>query len=93
MLAFILVILAQAAFAAYWPNISPEDAKKIMPVSEVKRGMRGYGLTVFQGTKIEKFDVEVLGVLKKHEHRQGPDPGPRRRRPDHQPQDRHHRAG
>ena len=64
-LAFILVILAQAAFAAYWPGISPEDAKKLMPVSEVKRGMRGYGLTVFHGTTIEKFDVEVLGVLKK----------------------------
>jgi len=61
----ILVIFAQAAFAAYWPNVSPEDAKKLMPVSEVKRGMKGYGLTVFQGTKIEKFDVEVLGVLKK----------------------------
>lgn len=27
--------------------------------------MRGYGLTVFQGTKIEKFDVVVLGILKK----------------------------
>lgn len=53
------------AFAAYWPNVSPEDAKKLMPVSEIKRGMKGYGLTVFQGTKIEKFDVEVLGVLKK----------------------------
>lgn len=46
------------------PGISPEDAKQIMPVSQLKRGMRGYGLTVFQGTKIEKFDFEVLGVLK-----------------------------
>jgi len=64
-MAFVLIILAQAAFAAYWPNISPEDAKKLMPVSEVKRGMRGYGLTVFHGTTIEKFDVEVLGILKK----------------------------
>lgn len=62
---FILVMFAQAAFAAYWPNVSPEDARKLMPVSEVKRGMKGYGLTVFQGTKIEKFDVEVLGILKK----------------------------
>lgn len=25
--------------------------------------MKGYGLTVFEGTKIEKFDVEILGVL------------------------------
>ena len=64
-LAFILTLFAQAAFAAYWPGLSAEDAKNIMPVSEVKRGMRGYGLTVFHGTKIEKFDVEILGVLKK----------------------------
>ncbi len=63
--ALILIIFAQAAFAAYWPGISPEDSKKFMSVSEVKRGMRGYGLTVFHGTTIEKFDVEVLGVLKK----------------------------
>jgi hypothetical protein len=34
-----------------------------MPLSEVKKGMKGYGLTVFEGTNIEKFDVEILGVL------------------------------
>jgi sugar lactone lactonase YvrE len=36
-----------------------------MPVSEVRAGMRGYGLTVFRGTTIERFDVEILGVLPK----------------------------
>ncbi|MBI2298573.1 MAG: hypothetical protein HYU66_06405 [Armatimonadetes bacterium] len=35
----------------------------ILHLSDVKPGMKGYGLTVFQGTKIEKFDVTVLGVL------------------------------
>jgi hypothetical protein len=25
--------------------------------------MKGYGLTVFEGTQVEKFDVEILGVL------------------------------
>ena len=34
-----------------------------MPLSDVKKGMKGYGLTVFEGTKVEKFDVEILGVL------------------------------
>ncbi len=34
-----------------------------MRVSEVKIGMKGYGLSVFKGTKIEKFDVEVISVL------------------------------
>jgi len=36
----------------------------IMPVSEVRDGMRGYGLTVFSGTKIDTFRVEVLAVLR-----------------------------
>lgn len=35
-----------------------------MPVSEIRAGMKGYGLTVFQGTTPERFDVEVIDVLK-----------------------------
>ena len=35
-----------------------------MSVDEVRPGMKGFGKTVFQGTKIEQFDVELLGVLK-----------------------------
>ncbi len=38
-------------------------AAERMPLSDVKKGMTGYGLTVFEGTNIEKFDVEILGVL------------------------------
>lgn len=36
----------------------------IMPVSDIHPGMKGYGLTVFQGTTPERFDVEVIDVLK-----------------------------
>ena len=35
-----------------------------MRVSEVRDGMKGYGLSVFHGTAIERFDVEVISVLK-----------------------------
>jgi hypothetical protein len=35
-----------------------------MSINEIRPGMRGIGKTVFQGTKIEQFDVEVLGVLR-----------------------------
>ncbi len=31
---------------------------------QLKPGMKGYGLSVFNGTKPERFEVEVLGVLK-----------------------------
>lgn len=52
-----LLLLAAAATAA--------DPPPIMPVSEVKRGMKGYGKSVFQGTTIERFDVEVVDVLRR----------------------------
>src|SRR5215470_6118986 len=39
------------------------DPNRHMRVSEVRNGMKGYGLSVFKGTKIERFDVEVLSVL------------------------------
>jgi hypothetical protein len=44
-------------------------AAERMPLSDVQKGMKGYGLTVFEGTKVEKFDIEILGVL----HNIGPD--------------------
>ncbi len=34
-----------------------------LPLSEVKPGMKGYGLTVFSGTTPERFDVEVISTL------------------------------
>ncbi len=50
---FVLLIVAvPAAFAA-----------DIMPLAQVHKGMRGYGLTVFEGAKLEKFDVEIIGIL------------------------------
>lgn len=35
-----------------------------IPVEQIHAGMRGVAYTVFQGTKPEAMDVEVLGVLK-----------------------------
>jgi hypothetical protein len=40
-----------------------EAVEGIMPLSQVKAGMTGVGRTVFRGTKIEEFGVEVLGIL------------------------------
>src|SRR3990172_9808873 len=44
-------------------NATPMDA--IMPKLEVQAGMEGTGKTVFQGVKIEEFNVKILGVLEK----------------------------
>ncbi|HWY47673.1 MAG TPA: SpoIVB peptidase S55 domain-containing protein [Bryobacteraceae bacterium] len=35
----------------------------IFPLSEVRTGQHGIGKTVFSGSKIEEFQVEILGVL------------------------------
>ncbi len=38
-------------------------AQEIIPFSEIKTGMKGIGKTVFSGTKVEDFQVEVIGTL------------------------------
>lgn len=49
-------ILAQAV--AYKPS-----GVSIMPLTQIKEGMRGKAKTVFRGVEPEEFDVEILGVL------------------------------
>lgn len=41
----------------------PIPAAVMFPLDQVKRGLRGTGRTVVEGTRIETFEVEVLGVL------------------------------
>jgi len=38
-------------------------AAEILPLEAIKPGMKGKGLSVFAGSKIEEFDVEILGIL------------------------------
>ncbi len=41
------------------------DPATMIRASEVERGAQGYGLSVFSGVTIERFELEVLGVLSK----------------------------
>jgi len=63
----ILLPLLLAAFLALCCAAGParagRTAPQIMRVSEVRAGMSGYGLTTFKGSEVERFEVEVLGVL------------------------------
>jgi len=43
------------------------DAKRYIGIDELKSGMTGYGLTVFKGTRIEKFDVVLVSVMRNFE--------------------------
>lgn len=62
-LALLTVSGALAASGALLAQSRPNAPPQIMPVSEVRAGMRGYGLTVFRGTRPERFDVEVIDVV------------------------------
>jgi hypothetical protein len=43
----------------------PAQPVEFFPLSAVKPGLTGVGKTVFRGTTIDEFDVEILGVLDK----------------------------
>ena len=63
--AFLLTIsiFSISASAQYSPADPKPTTAKIMPVADVREGMRGTAKTVFRGSKSEEFGVEVLGVI------------------------------
>ncbi|MEA2338387.1 MAG: hypothetical protein QOE82_2394 [Thermoanaerobaculia bacterium] len=56
-------ILAISVALATLVSAAASAATTTMPFSQVRKGMHGYGETVFDGTKLERFDVEITGVL------------------------------
>lgn len=46
------------------PLARGDSKPRTISIDEIKDGMKGYGLTVFKGTEPERFDVEVVGVLR-----------------------------
>ena len=74
--AVIAVLLAAAPTLAYARPVVPVakpapqqrltfDTSKFMPESDIRYGQTGYALTVNHGTKIERFGIELLGVMRK----------------------------
>jgi len=55
-------LLLGCALALLPPRSEAAD-QSILPFSEVKAGMSGSGRTVFEGTRVDDFQVEVLGTL------------------------------
>ena len=61
-LLFVLMVLMLGSFAA--PAVhGATDQPPILPLDQVKPGMKGVAYTIFAGDKIEPFDVEVIGIL------------------------------
>jgi hypothetical protein len=67
-IAAILTCLAATALptsAAETPLVRPKSGKvEIMPLAEVKQGMKGTAWTVFQGTEPEPVPVEIVGIAR-----------------------------
>src|ERR1051326_6959734 len=40
-----------------------QAAPAILPLKDVRTGQHGVGRTVFSGSRVEEFQVEILGVL------------------------------
>src|ERR1700704_610812 len=59
-----LLCLTSSAWVTAQNKPQNNSSPAIMPLDQVHEGMRGTALTVFQGTKPEPMDVEVLGVLR-----------------------------
>lgn len=57
-----LAILFSAIFAAA-QVIPAAPGRELMPLSEVRAGMKGTARTVFSGNKPEEFGVEILGIV------------------------------
>src|SRR5713226_6286089 len=41
----------------------PATSNETIPVDQVQPGMPGYAYTIFAGDQVEKFDLEVIGVM------------------------------
>jgi hypothetical protein len=48
---------------ACWLSISAFAATDFFPLRDVRAGLKGVGKTVFEGSQIGEFQVEILGVL------------------------------
>ena len=60
----LFAFLAVMAALCPGPHVAAaQESSEILPLSQVRPGMQGYAYTIFAGDQIEKFDLEVLGVL------------------------------
>jgi hypothetical protein len=59
-IAVLLALSGLGVLAAAQPQAGPPGS---MPIDEIRPGMIGVGRTVFDGTRVEEFKVNILGVL------------------------------
>jgi hypothetical protein len=58
-----LICLASLLLGAFSSVAAAQQSSEIIPLEQIKAGMQGYAYTIFSGDQVEKFDLEVLGVM------------------------------
>ena len=59
-----LALLAFTAGLCLGPGIAvAQESNEVLPLSQIRAGMQGYAYTIFAGDQVEKFNLEVIGVL------------------------------
>ena len=58
-----LFSLAALLLAAPLWSDTPPNSAEVIPVDQIRPGMQGCAYTIFAGDQVEKFDLEVLGVM------------------------------
>jgi hypothetical protein len=59
----VLALLAFTVVLCLEPRAAAQESRETLPLSQVRPGMQGYAYTIFAGDQVEKFDLEVLGIL------------------------------
>jgi len=62
---FLLWLLTIPALSVQAADIQL-DKSKYITIDEIRPGMEAYCLTCYKGTKIEKFNIEVISVIRNH---------------------------
>ena len=57
-------VVAIAGLLLATPCAWGQEGVKFFPLDQVRAGLKGVGRTVFEGDRIDEFQVEILGVLK-----------------------------
>ncbi|MEO8503385.1 MAG: SpoIVB peptidase S55 domain-containing protein [Acidobacteriota bacterium] len=60
----VLILALSMSSGAFAAAVASDTAAPILPLSEIRIGQHGYGLSVWQGSTPERFEAEVLGVMR-----------------------------
>jgi len=61
---FVMAIAVSGVLAADIDSQTRFDRQRYIDIDQIEAGMRGYGLTVFQGVSPERFEIVVVSVIR-----------------------------